>query len=64
MTAFVIPTDPVAMPRPGVTVQVGKPHGYAPGHAARAMREIRQTAIEALGDAEPFSGALSVEELG
>jgi Holliday junction resolvase RusA-like endonuclease len=51
----------VAMPRPRVTVRGGKPHGYAPAHAAQAIREIRQTAIEELGDAEPFSGALSVE---
>ncbi len=58
--AFVVVADPVAMPRPRVAVRGGRPHGYIPAHAARAMWEIRQAALGALGDQEPLVGPLAV----
>ncbi len=57
--SFEVIADPVAMPRPRVAVRGGKAHGYVPTHAAEAMWQIRQAAIAALGQAEPFTGPLA-----
>jgi len=53
---FEVIADPVAMPRPRVAVRGGKAHGYIPSHASEAMWQIRQQAIEALGDRPRFDG--------
>ena len=58
--SFEVTADPVAMPRPRVALRGGKAHGYVPTHAAEAMWQIRQAAIAALGQAEPFTGPLAV----
>jgi len=58
--AFAVLAEPVAQGRPRVAVRGGRPHGYQPAKSAQAAWEIRQAAITALGDAEPFSGPLSV----
>ena len=58
--AFEVIADPVPMPRPRVAVRGGKAHGYVPSHASEAMWQIRQCALAALGDGEPFAGPLSV----
>ena len=57
---FEVIADPVAMPRPRVAVPGGKAHAYVPTHAAEAMWQIRQAAIAALGDEQPFAGPLIV----
>ena len=59
--AFTVHAEPVAQGRPRVAIRSGKPHGYQPAKSARAAWEIRQAALAALGDAEPFSGPLAVE---
>lgn len=56
--AFTVKSDPVAMPRPRVTVRGGRPHGYVPAHAVQAMWEI--TPGGPLGKRDPLSGPLSV----
>lgn len=37
MIASLVPTDPVPMPRPKVTVRGGKPRAYVPDHGAQTM---------------------------
>ncbi|MGH7667435.1 MAG: RusA family crossover junction endodeoxyribonuclease [Candidatus Dormibacteria bacterium] len=54
--AVVVPAAPVAMARPRVAVRGGHPHAYVPAKTQQAAWQIRQCAIAALGDQEPFSG--------
>ena len=61
MIRFEVRADPVPMPRPRVAVRGGRAHAYVPSHASEALWQIRQAAVAALGDGEPFAGPVSVE---
>lgn len=58
--AFTVPAEPTPQARPRVAVRGGRPHAYQPTRSARAQWEIRQAAVAALGDQEPFTGPVSV----
>ena len=57
---FEVIADPVPMARPRVALRGGRPHGYVPTKTTRPCWEIRQAAIAALGDGEPFSCPVAV----
>ena len=62
MTAlsFTVPAVPVAMARPRVTVRGGRPHAYVPAKTQQAAWQIRQSAIQALGDQPPLVGPVAL----
>jgi Holliday junction resolvase RusA-like endonuclease len=57
---FEVLADPVAMPRPRVTVIGGHPHAYTPTKAVEAQRRIEIEAYRTLGGEPRFEGPLAV----
>ena len=60
LLTFIVPDEPVPMPRPRVAVRGGKAHAYTPTKASEAMWRIRQSATQALGDRPRFEGAVQL----
>jgi Holliday junction resolvase RusA-like endonuclease len=60
---FVVRADPVAMPRPRITVVGGHPHAYTPSKAVEAQRVIEAAARVALADRPRLEGPLKLSVL-